>query len=480
MSRRGVAAAIAGIAAVVAVVAATVVASRPTVAGALGMAVLTISLAALYRATVSGPFAPVATTFWAFVAVWAGFGPLLQIRDNRLPWPDLPLTQHYVTAQIIVLSAVVAFWFGYQRAGAPAPPSVRRVRVDRARFEITAEKAIAATAVAAALAVFCLPHTGGLAVRFGTRDDLRAALVAAGLAGGRDQALLGLLSMLPAAAALAALVLCLLCWRNRTRGGSPAPPRHTWALLAATAVAVGLNIVYNNPLSANRFVAFSTMLAAALALLRLSRLAGRAVASAGLLLGLAVLYPLANLFRNATSRQRLRLGLDAYYTFDFDSFQQTVNTVYYTDVYGHTHGRHLLSAMLFWVPRSIWEGKAVGAGNVVAASRGYAFQNLSLPFWAETYLEFSLAGVVVVFFAYGLLARRLDRTFANTRAGLGTAITIVFAACQIGLIRGPLGAQLPFAAATFALLVLGVAGWPARGRRPSRSAVDVNARVADA
>ena len=66
----------------------------------------------------------------------------------------------------------------------------------------------------------------------------------------------------------------------------------------------------------------------------------------------------------------LRLGLDAYTTYDFDGFQQTVNSVYYAHVHGHTWGYHLVSALLFWVPRSIWKGKAFAAGNAVAASRG--------------------------------------------------------------------------------------------------------------
>ncbi|MFE9653367.1 glycosyltransferase [Micromonospora sp. NPDC006431] len=449
---------------VIALLAVSTVLPRPTVAGVLGLVVVAVSLAALYQTTRSGAFTPVAVTFWAFVTVWVGFAPLLQIRDRRLPWPDLPLDQYYVSAQVILLFAVVAYWVGNtRRLPAPRPRTSPRTR-------ITIEKALAVTGTAAVLAVVCLPMTGGLAVRFTSRDDLQRAIAEAGLKSRQDLALLGLLSTFPAAVAAVALVLCLVCWRTRNFAG----PRAGWILLGATAVAVLLNVIYNNPLSANRFTAFGVMLAAGLAIVRFERQRWRNLFSLGMLTGLAVLYPLANMFRNERSRGNLRLGLDAYYTWDFDGFQQTVNAVYYARVHGHTWGHHLISALLFWVPRSWWEGKAIPAGNAVAASRGYEFQNLALPFWAEVYLEFAFVGVVVLFFFYGRLARRLDHALTARPDGLGAALTITFAAFQIGLLRGPLGAQIPFVGAAFAVLVVGVLALPDPGWRLTRPPLSVD------
>mgnify|MGYP001229412051 CR=1 FL=1 len=463
-------------AALLLLLAVTTVAPHPTVAGGIGLVVVGICLVALYRATIES-FAPVAVTFWAFVVVWVGFAPLLQIRDNVLPWRDTPLYQHYVTAQVILLLATLSFFAGYylklgfrgRAAGArphagyptdgPASRPAPRWRRLATRLEVTVEKAVVLTGVAAILAAICLPITGGLTVRFATRDALKEAIREAGLVKGNDQALVGLLGILPAATSMVALVLCLLCWRDRRW----ADRRARRILVAATVVAVGLNVIYNNPLSANRFTAFSVILAAMFALIRFDTLRWRAGFTTAMLLGLAVVYPLANLFRNERSRANLRLGLDAYYTNDFDGFQQTVNSVFYVEVHGHTWGHHLISALLFWVPRSIWEGKAIGAGNVVAASRGYTFQNLSLPFWAEVFLEFSLVGVVVLLFFYGRMARFLDQALRDTRAGLLPLLTILFAACQIGLLRGPLGAQIPFAGAAFGVAVISVVAW--RGRR---------------
>lgn len=469
VTRRGVPSVVAAVlgGALLAALGVATVLPRPTVAGAVGLVVVGVCLVALYRTTRSATFAPVSVTFWAFVTVWVGLAPLLQIRDRRLPWPDLPLDRYWVTAQVVLLFAVVAYWVGNTRP----LPAARRSSSPRTR--ITVEKAVVVTGAAAALAVVCLPMTGGLAVRFGSRDDLQRAIAEAGLRSQQDLALLGLLSTLPAAVGAVALVLCLLCWRNRSHAGR----RGAVALALTTGTAALLNLVYNNPLSANRFAAFGVLLAAGLAVVRFDRPARRVLFSVGMLVGLAVLYPLANLFRNERSRADLRLGLDAYYTWDFDGFQQTVNAVFHARVEGHTWGHHLLSALLFWVPRSWWEEKAIPAGNAVAAGRGYEFQNLALPFWAETYVEFSLVGVVVLFFCYGMLARRLDRAAAGSPAGLGTAVAIVFAAFHIGLLRGPLGAQIPFVGAAFAVLVLAVAGWHGPRWRLTRPPEEVGAAV---
>jgi hypothetical protein len=451
----------------IAVVGVTTVLPRPTIAGLLGLVVLAICLVALYQATVTDTFSPVAVTFWAFVAVWVGFAPLLQIRDRRLPWPDLPLYQHYVTAQVILLFAVCAFWAGYRARVASRPARPRLVR-STPRFQVTVDKAVLMTVVAAVMALVCLPRTGGLAIRFTSRDDLQRAIEQAGLRGGQDLALLGLLSTLPAAMSVVALLLCLLCWRGRVADH----PRARLVLLIATGVAVGLNVIYNNPLTANRFSSFSVMLVAALALLAVDRQWWRTLFSVGMLLGLALVYPLANLFRNDRARAHLRLGLDAYYTWDFDGFQQTVNAVHHVHAHGHSWGHHLISALFFWVPRSLWEGKAIPAGNVVAASRGYEFQNLALPFWAEVFLEFGLVGVIVLFFYYGRLARRLDTWVSRADANLATGLATIFAACQIGLLRGPLGAQIPFAGAAFVVLLLSVGLWNGRVGRRARTSVD--------
>jgi hypothetical protein len=436
------------------------VAPRPTLAGFLGLLVVAICLAALYQIAVHGPFAPVAITFWAFVIVWVGLAPLLQIRDRHLPWKDTPLTQLYATAQLILLVAIVAFWLGYSR------PSAAALRPTRHRFDIRPRNVVLMTAATLVLSAYSIATTGGLAVRFTSRDHLKAAITKAGVSGGGDLAKLGLLNTLPAAASLAALVLCLYCLRH----GLYEDRRTRLALVCATGVAVVLNVIYNNPLSASRFAAFGVVLAVIVTLVDFSKPWLRGGFVSAMVFGLAVVYPLADLFRNEAKRSHLRLGASAYYTYDFDGFQTTVNAVDYTQQHGHTWGYHLISALMFWVPRSMWTDKARPAGIVVAENRGYTFQNLSLPLWAELFMEFWWVGVAVVFFGYGWLARRLDTVILAKRKSAAAVLTILVAACQIGFLRGSVGSQIPFPATAF--IAATVCGLALRRRGVERQRLD--------
>lgn len=455
------------------------VAPRPTVAGFLGLLVVAGCLTVLARIAVHGPFAPVAITFWAFVCIWVGFAPLLQLRAGRLPWADTPLAELYPMAQLVLLAALIAFYFGYSTGGGTEagsgtePTAGRGIGSGHSWLRLSVTGAVAVTAATTVLAAVALPFTGGLLVRFTTRDGLRSAMENAGLVSGDDRALAGILSTLPAAASLASLVMCLLCLRGRAYSSR----RSRLLLIAATVVAAIVNVIFNNPLSATRFMSFSVLLAIVLCLVDLRSLRRRLLFTGAMVGGLALVYPLANLFRNQSSRSRLRLGLDAYYTFDFDGFQQTVNTVYYVDAHGHTWGHHTISALLFWVPRSIWEGKALPAGIAVADARGYDFQNLALPLWAEMYLEYSWIGVALLMFCFGLVARRLDLVIQRQVTSGAAVVATLFAALQIGLLRGPIGAQIPFAAAAVVIALVGTRLRWSRTRQPAPAEGGLRART---
>jgi hypothetical protein len=93
---------------------------------------------------------------------------------------------------------------------------------------------------------------------------------------------------------------------------------------------------------------------------------------------------------------------------DFDGFQTSMNAVLYAKLYGHTLGAQLASSLLFFVPRSLWPDKGVSSGQMIAEALGYRFTNLSTPFPAEMYLDFSFVGVILGGLCVGYLYRRLD------------------------------------------------------------------------
>lgn len=117
---------------------------------------------------------------------------------------------------------------------------------------------------------------------------------------------------------------------------------------------------------------------------------------------------------------------------------------------------------MFFVPRSLWEGKALPSGAYTAEKLGYAFTNLSAPAPGELYLEFSYVGVVLGAVAMGYVYRKADTLYAASLAFGGISLHRIQAAMLAGftiiLMRGSLLAVISTIATSFAavgLLMLG-------------------------
>lgn len=414
----------------------------PSPQGYLGLAIVGVALCSLAADTVSGRLGPLSLTFWSFMAVWAGFAPLYQFNAGRLPWNDVPATELYPWAQLLTLGAAIAYRVGQVTSRPREGRSELRAVVPRAYIG----------GVLLPLLAFPLAALSGvsLASRFQSRDDLIEAYAAQGLEYGTGGgAVLGVLKTLPICITAVGLYLVAHEIRRRRRDreqvGLP--------LMLAAVVAGAAAITFANPLSNSRFQGFSAFLMLAFVLISFSGLFKRTILSLGLVVGLLVAYPLSAVFKNQAIADRVYFRLDIFLSVDFDGFQQTVNALWYVQNQGHTLGHHLISALGFFVPRSIWEGKALPASYPVAESRGYTFQNLSLPLWAEMYVEFGVLGMMIVFFLIARYSRRADLAFNASTTSRLAVVTPVLAAVQIGVLRGPLGAQIVFAG-TCVLLAL--------------------------
>jgi len=142
----------------------------------------------------------------------------------------------------------------------------------------------------------------------------------------------------------------------------------------------------------------------------------------------------------------------AFATKDFDGFQQSINAFEFVNAEGHSWGLYFLSALLVFIPRSIWTWKATPASIDVASNHGYSFTNLSLPINAELYIDFGWIGVIVLFFIVGWTFARLDNLW-QTDSDWAAAVAFLSLA-QVGLIRGPLGSQVPVM--VFVVYILGI------------------------
>ncbi|MDZ8274825.1 hypothetical protein R2Q81_02570 [Microbacterium aquimaris] len=416
---------------------------NPSVHGYLGLAIIALSLAALAADSITGRLGPLSLTFWSFMAVWTGFAPLYQFTTGRLPWIDVPATELYPLAQLLTLGAAIAYRVGQVSANHRKP---------RTPFQTAVPRTFLGGFLLPLLA-FPLAALSGvsLASRFQSRDELIAAYAAQGLEyGDGGGALLGVLKTLPICITAVGLYLVVYEIKRRRRIGE----KIRLPLLIALTFAGAAAVTFANPLSNSRFQGFSAALMLLFVLVSFKTVFKRTLLSLGLVVGLLVAYPLSAVFKNEVIASRVYFRPEIFLSVDFDGFQQTVNAIWYVQHSGHTLGYHLVSALGFFIPRSIWDGKALPASYPVAESRGYTFQNLALPLWAEMYVEFGVIGMLLVFFLIARYSRRADLAFTDSGSTRLAIVTPVLAAVQIGLLRGPLGAQVVFAGTCVALAVV--------------------------
>tara|TARA_Y100001968_G_C19135340_1_gene608784 strand:+ start:98 stop:628 length:531 start_codon:yes stop_codon:yes gene_type:complete len=141
------------------------------------------------------------------------------------------------------------------------------------------------------------------------------------------------------------------------------------------------------------------------------------------------------------------LFLDPYNGVHFDAWANTVAVFNYVQDKGHTYGEQLLSSILFWVPRGIWEGKSFASGMLLGdylmENHGFWMNNISCSLIAEAYLDFSYPGIII----FGILLARISLWIDSNILYKSTPIalaSIYFAFNTIFLFRGPLLSSLAY------------------------------------
>jgi oligosaccharide repeat unit polymerase len=200
---------------------------------------------------------------------------------------------------------------------------------------------------------------------------------------------------------LVGLILLKDKWENK---------RKWWILVIALIL---INLFVNNPLASARYWAGTVILGFIVMLLRkLDR--GKGWVLAILLIGIFFVFPLSNVLRYKTgdtisvSDFRLSELRTAYASPDFDAYEMGVHTTRYVEKEGITWGKQLLGSLLFWIPRSLWRGKPIGSGGMVADYFSYPRVNLSCPLPFEGYINFSVIGLIVFASLIGILFSSLD------------------------------------------------------------------------
>lgn len=126
-------------------------------------------------------------------------------------------------------------------------------------------------------------------------------------------------------------------------------------------------------------------------------------------------------------------------TLHYDAFSNIMVTLDYVGKHGFSYGYQLLSALLFFIPRSLWEAKPNSTGKLVGEylidDYGFNFSNLSNPLVSEGFINFGLFGVIAggVLLAYVIIKMI---PWLNNTSYLKKTMALYFAIHLIFLLRG--------------------------------------------
>lgn len=100
---------------------------------------------------------------------------------------------------------------------------------------------------------------------------------------------------------------------------------------------------------------------------------------------------------------------------NYDAYSMIIACFRYIASYGYHFGKQLFGAILFFIPRAMWPGKAISSGAEIAHSIGLTFDNISAPLPMEALIDFGIVGVVVFAFGLGYFLRRVDNSYWQKR-----------------------------------------------------------------
>ena len=387
--------------------------------------------------------------FWLYSYIFLGLAPTAQIRSDQisLTTPGMDPDLDTPTALIVVLG-IALYEVGrlvarghaavLERA-APVPDSAADAErgpdrgpdaVRRPRRSISLSRTSILFAIGATIAAYYVWQVG-FAFFQGTRD----AGIAAREAAWADPAIragISIASLYPVLVALGALL------QLRTQVH---PIAKRW-VVAAAVVCVVLIFSVVSPVSSARYTFGTVAFALAVYAGALSTALRVRVTMIATFLGLLFVFPLADAFRRTGQEQESRAGFFEEYVGnpDYDSFWQIANAYSYFSDGLVEPLRQYLGSVLFWVPRSVWPTKPTDTGVLLADYRGYSFDNLSAPLWAEALVNGGFVALVFTFLVVGYTVCRLDLKIGSVvnQGGVWMLVAAVFPVYTTILLRGSL------------------------------------------
>ncbi|MCX5345493.1 hypothetical protein [Streptomyces atratus] len=379
--------------------------------------------------------------FWMFVYIAMGVAPFAQAVIGQTPTPMVGPRSDLVTAIALILVGCAAFDLGALLAS--RRPLRRRATARSGSGPATAHRMRLRLLVVLAFAAsgYYILKLGGPAIFFTSRQEISASVAVSQVASSQSNVGSAFLKGFGTVPALLGLLFCTrrLVTSRRARR-SPSTVLVWCALLI-------LNIVVNNPISNARYWFLTVLVSLLFTAFPSSAAMYRSVLAMGVV-GALVLFPYADRFRYDSAGYRpvdSSSVFEPLATKDYDQTVMFANTITWVETRGHTYGRQLAGSALFFVPRSVWNGKPEDTGVRVGQWMGMNMTNLSAPLWTELWVDFGAPGMVGGLALIGYVAARTDRRYARavSRDGPGPGSVLAIAAPLIAgytfiLLRGPL------------------------------------------
>ena len=129
-----------------------------------------------------------------------------------------------------------------------------------------------------------------------------------------------------------------------------------------------------------------------------------------LLLGILVVFPFLDQARRVNQLSSFKVGLDFQMFLDghFDSYQMFMRVIEENYI---TMGSQLLTSLLFFVPRSVWTNKSIGSGALMSEVLGLSFDNISMNYFGEGFINFGYFGIVIFVFILAFINAKLDTIY---------------------------------------------------------------------
>lgn len=127
-----------------------------------------------------------------------------------------------------------------------------------------------------------------------------------------------------------------------------------------------------------------------------------------MMVAIFLLFPFFNLFRHWNGEMSFSWSMDFLNDINFDA-SQIFMAVLKSDFI--SYGRQLLGALLFFVPRAIWPTKPIGSGAELVRQMHGHFSNVSMPYFAEGYVNLGYLGILVFVVFLAWLCAKLDALY---------------------------------------------------------------------